>query len=404
MISNPVGWTGGVLGGGEIRAVEILKRWHLWGIHVETLETSPSPSLLMAASYNVHKVSPPLRRTGLVAIMVNMFIIFSKYLWMLKHIKSRFDVIVAATSNLTDVFPAWFISKLQKTPLVITFQISSYTPSFLVNYGVKRKEGGGVVDSLIMGILSLLVIKLARKASATFCLSKPILSMLRELGFPMESLYLTSMGLNHKEIDVTVTQGKRYDGVFLGRVQWAKGVHDLLSAWKILTQKIPNAILLIAGAGDFLEEAQQYVRMARMNGNVRFSGFVAGKKKYEYLKSGRVFIYPSRIKEGWGLAIAEAMTCGLPVVCTDNPVFLSLFSGCKSVFFVPAGDVEGLAEAILHLLSDKDSLRSYSEVSKAYAQEYNWETVARRELNILKNICKSLAQEKTKGHIEKCII
>lgn len=375
------------MGGGEIRAVEVLRRWHSWDIYIETLETSPSPSLMMNAGYKVHTASPLLRRTELTAIAVNVVVIFFKYLRMLKHIKSRFNVVVASTSNFTDVFPAWLLSKLHKIRLIIVFQISSYTPSFSTNYRIVREEGGGVVNSLIRSILSLIVIRLAKRASTIFCLSKPIMGMLRELGFPLERLYLTSMGLNHKEIEAAVANDQRYDGIFLGQVEWAKGVRDLLEAWKIVTEKRPNANLLIAGAGDFLEEAKQYVRKASMDGNVKFAGFIAGKEKYTYLKSGKVFIYPSRIKEGWGLAIAEAMACGLPVVCSDNPVFLSVFGGCKSVVFVPVGDVQGLASAISYLLSDEGSLRSYSEASKAYVQEYDWESVARRELNVLKNIC-----------------
>lgn len=391
-MSNPAGWTGGVLGGGEIRTVEVLKKWHSWGMQIETLETSPSPSLMMNAGYTVHRVSPLLHGTALIAIVINTIVIFFKYLWMLKYVKSRYNVIVASNSNFIDLFPAWLFSKLLKNAFALVFQVSNYRSSFSMNYKIRREERCGILGSLITTILSWQAIRLAKGASAIFCLSKPIMEILLELGFPQKSLHLTSMGLNHEEIEAVVANDQRYDGVFLGRVEWAKGVNDLLDAWKIITREKPNANLLIVGTGDFLEKAKQHVKKTRMDRNVKFVGFIAGKEKYSYLKSGKVFIYPSRIKEGWGLAIAEAMACGLPVVCSDNPVFLSVFGGCKSVILVPIGDVEGLASAILRLLNDEESLRSYGEASKAYAQEYNWESIARHELHILKNICKTHRQ------------
>lgn len=387
VISNPASWTGGVLGGGEIRAVEILKKWYSWGIYVETLETSPSPSLMMGAAYKIDKVSWLLKGTSLIGILVDTWVICLTYLWKLRFMRQRFDVVIASTSNFTDLIPAWFASKLLKVPFVVVFQIERCSDSFLILYKMGREEGGGAASSLLRAISSLMVMKLVRTASIVLCLSKPIMEQLRKLGFPAERLRLTSMGLNHDKIDHTTANNQRYDGIFLGRVEWNKGVSDLLEAWKIVSQKRPDANLLIAGVGDFLDEAREYVKKVGMNSNVKFAGFVSGKEKYALLKSGRIFLYPSRIKEGWGLAIAEALACELPVVCSENSVFLSVFGNCKGVFFVPVGDVERLAGVILSLLEDKAFLRSCREISKAYSQQYDWEIVAKRDLAVVENIC-----------------
>jgi glycosyltransferase involved in cell wall biosynthesis len=389
IISNPAGWTGGVVGGGEIRAVEIFKKWHLLGVHVQTLETSPSPSNIMKSRYRVHIASSLLRTVGLNVSIINTALIFLNYLFMLKRFKDDFDFVVASTSNFTDVFPAWVFSKFFRTRFAVVFQISSYTSSFSRNYRIRREEGSGIGSSLVETTLSFIVIRLAKEASAIFCLSKPIVKMLRKLDFPREYLHLTSMGLNHKDIESAVAKDQKYDGIFLGRVEWAKGIFDLLKAWKIIIEKRPNASLVIIGAGDFLEKAKQYAENAKMDRNVKFTGFVVDKEKYAYLKSGRVFIYPSKIKEGWGLAIAEAMACGLPVVCTDNPVFSSIFGDCKSVVFVSMGNVQELASAILHLLNSEGSLRSYGVESKIYVQKFCWEAVAERELATVKSLCRN---------------
>ena len=371
------------IGGGEIRAIEILKRWQSWGIGVETLETEPSPSKVLKADYDIYAVSLPCKGYNTLALFLNAVVLMVKNLWISFSLRNRVNAIVAFNSTFINVAPAWLLSRLLRKPFVVGFQISSYAPSFSESYKIKRQEGESILHSLWLSFFARLTIGLAKSASAVYCLSQPIADMLKILGFAEERLHINGMGLNLETIDKVPEEEKEYDAIFLGRVEKHKGIKELLDAWEMVLKKNPETRLVIVGAGDYLEEAKHRVNKANINSSIKFTGFISGEERFSYLKRSKVLLYPSRIKEGWGLSIAEALACGLPVVCSDNPVFRTIFGDCASAHFTPVGDEESLAQVLLSLLEDQTRLEKYGETSKAYARQFDWDSIARRELEVL---------------------
>jgi len=55
------------------------------------------------------------------------------------------------------------------------------------------------------------------------------------------------------------------------------------------------------------------------------------------------------------LAVAEALACGLPIVCYEIPALKEVFGGCKSVFFVSQFNSKVLAEKVLQILESFDA-------------------------------------------------
>ena len=386
VFSNPGSWGEyNIIAGGEIRTVEILKRWHEWGVQVESMETVPSPSQALGGGYNVHTISLPFKGYRALTLLVNTLILFYKYLRAIVSIIHKFDVVVTSTSNLLDVAPAWFMNKFWGKPFAVVVQVSCYSDSLRATYRLMRDEGEGVFHSIWMALTARIALRLARKSSVLFCLSRPIAEILLKLGFKPETVHVTGMGLDHAAINSAPQHTNDYDVVFLGRTEKHKGVQDLIDAWRIVSGKKPGVRLLVVGAGTFLDEAKRQVSTSDLSSNVLFVGFVGSPEKFSYLKSSRIFVYPSKINEGWGLAIAEALACGLPVICTDNPVFKRIFGQCSGVAFTPVNDPEALAAAILDFLKDDVLLKTRGEAAKAYAQQYNWDAIAKMELAIIKD-------------------
>jgi glycosyltransferase involved in cell wall biosynthesis len=117
--------------------------------------------------------------------------------------------------------------------------------------------------------------------------------------------------------------------------------------------------------------------------NVLIRGRCDDLELYTLLKSSRVFIFPS-LFEGWGIAAAEALACGVPVVAYDIPALREIFGKCESVFLVPVGDVDGLTWAVLKVLSLENG--KYSKIAVDYARRFEWHKVAMIDLEAIRRV------------------
>lgn len=168
----------------------------------------------------------------------------------------------------------------------------------------------------------------------------------------------------HNGIDIErfqgVSQDKRLRGNFglgdgpvvgiVARLSDVKGHSYLIEAMKPVLEKIPSAQLVIVGEGRMKEELISLAKKLKIEKNVVFMPTVSDTK--EVLSAIDVFVMPS-LNEGLGLALMEAMSCGLPVVGSNVGGIKSLIQhGINGLLTEPA-EVKGLSSAILDLLTDR---------------------------------------------------
>jgi glycosyltransferase involved in cell wall biosynthesis len=103
--------------------------------------------------------------------------------------------------------------------------------------------------------------------------------------------------------------------LYLSRVEVAKGVFELLDAYKILKARNPAFTLTIAGDGPDLEALKQYAKELDLP-DIGFTGFVVGTAKTACFRQAGVFCFLS-YTEGMPNAVLEAFAAGLPVVSSD---------------------------------------------------------------------------------------
>lgn len=107
--------------------------------------------------------------------------------------------------------------------------------------------------------------------------------------------------------------------LLLGRVTPQKGLDVLLPALRRLRERVPAARLTVAGPDErgHLAEVRAEARRLGVEGAVEFTGYVDAGRRAALFERADLLVAPSR-HENFGLAIAEAMAAGLPVVVSDG--------------------------------------------------------------------------------------
>ena len=98
---------------------------------------------------------------------------------------------------------------------------------------------------------------------------------------------------------------------------YRKGVMETIQAVSILKKKYPDILFILSGKkGDALNDIENYIKCSNLENNIRVVGAITEKEKIDYLQKCMCYVQPSRY-EGFGLAVAEAMSCGALVLTTS---------------------------------------------------------------------------------------
>jgi glycosyltransferase involved in cell wall biosynthesis len=180
--------------------------------------------------------------------------------------------------------------------------------------------------------------------------------------------------------------------LFLGRIYPVKGLPMLIEAWARV--RPAGWRLVIAGPDEagHRRVVEAAVGAAGLEGDVRFVGPVEGQAKTELLGAAELFVAPSH-QESFGMAIAEALAHGLPVLTTTAVPWSALEArGC-------GWRAEPRAAAIAAALRDATGrsapeLRSMGEIGRTYvAGAFGWESVAAQFLGLYERLLGGAAEQ-----------
>lgn len=165
--------------------------------------------------------------------------------------------------------------------------------------------------------------------------------------------------------------------LFLGRLQPAKGVPELLLAFAQVRQALPQARLVLGGEGN-LAEVQAQIQALGLKDAVDCAGWVDGRAKQALLQRSWVFALPSH-HEGVPIGMLEALSAGVPAVGTPVGGVAGLLKASGGGVLVPVGDAPALAQALLALLTDPMRARHLGNQGRQYVQaHHSVEAVGRR--------------------------
>jgi len=160
--------------------------------------------------------------------------------------------------------------------------------------------------------------------------------------------------------------------LFLSRLDPGKGLADLIDAWKLVRD--PNWKIVIAGSGNdqFSEFIRDRIVLEGLESEIKLIGHVEDAEKKRAFDQSSLFILPT-YSENFGIAIAEALNAGLPVITTTGSPWKDILTyGCG--WWINPG-VDNIAIALKEAISCHPSLlkamgfRGQKLISDKYSPE-----------------------------------
>ena len=171
--------------------------------------------------------------------------------------------------------------------------------------------------------------------------------------------------------------------LFLSRLHYKKRPDLLIQALSQITVQSYDFHLILAGSGepDYVNHLKKLVASVGLAKHTSFAGFVTGEDKSLLLQGSDIFVLPS-FSENFGVAVAEAMAAGLPVIVTPG-VQISPEIAAANAGLVVEGDVETLADAIATLLNSPHLRHELGENGKRLvSHRYSWKVIAQNLISV----------------------
>jgi glycosyltransferase involved in cell wall biosynthesis len=206
----------------------------------------------------------------------------------------------------------------------------------------------------------------------------------RHIGFPCDRIKRGNMvadtgGLERRAAAVTETErahifskyqlrGKVF--LYVGRLIRLKGLQELLIGWERFTRRYGSreVTLLLVGEGPEQAGLKRYCQDHGLD-NVRFAGPVDYDFIAAYYRCADVFVIPT-LEDNWSLVVPEAMTCGLPILCSQyNGCWPELVTNANGWTFDPLAAAD-VCRVLTRAMSMKNRWPGMGEYSKAIVSAY----------------------------------
>lgn len=171
--------------------------------------------------------------------------------------------------------------------------------------------------------------------------------------------------------------------VCVGNFRSEKGQTILLSAFKTVLGRRPDARLVLVGEGVLYSQLVAQARDDGLTDNVEFAGSV--ENVWPHLHNADVFASAS-LSEPFGIVIIEAMAAGLPVVAPATGGIPELITPDVNGLLFPPGDADRLAAHLIDLLESPESRARMGEAARVFAQQFRMETTVARYFELYDSV------------------
>jgi glycogen(starch) synthase len=170
--------------------------------------------------------------------------------------------------------------------------------------------------------------------------------------------------------------------LYVGRITLQKGVDYFLHAAKMVHDRDPKTLFVVAGSGDMQNQIIRQTAELGLSNCVLFAGFVRGTELSRLYRSADLFVMPS-VSEPFGLTALESMLHGTPVIVSKQSGVAEVVSSAMTVDF---WDTQEMANKILGVVG-YDSLQKTMAINGLRdAHRNGWSNAARKVIQIYNSL------------------
>lgn len=357
------------VGGLGIHAHELSKLQSKMGLGVTVFTSNPNnlSSYELKDGYQIKRFRPTFKIGGNP--------ISARLLYELYRERNNYDIIHAHSHLFLHTNASALIKKFSSTPLVIT------------NHGLISQSFPLWFNNLYISTIGKLTLKSADKI---ICYTDNEKESLEHLGITPNKIAVIHNGIN---THLFCPDDKKYISnniLWIGRFVPGKDVECLLDAFKIIISYNPMIKLIMIGEGPLKDKILNKIKLLNLSNNVTIIDFLPNSELPSFYNNSDIFVLPS-LYEGVPRTILEAMSCEVPVVCTNLPQLKNIVDGCG--YLVPSHNPKAIADRVLTILSDDNLRLKFGNNGRCkILKYYSWEETVKQINNLYKELLENKIQ------------
>ncbi len=197
-----------------------------------------------------------------------------------------------------------------------------------------------------------------------------------------ERIYLVPYGVDTSKFNIAKDKAidNQINLIYVGGITYRKGLHHLLS----VVSKLEGEGIKLTCVGEINYSSPIYKKYSETS-NIRFVGFLPQDKLSDEYKNADAFVLTS-LGEGMALVGLEAMSSGLPIICSKNTGLTDVVVDGYNGWTFDAGDDGQLSSIILKIKENKSMLSTVGNNARKSAKAYTWDQYGENVVNALEQI------------------
>jgi len=208
-------------------------------------------------------------------------------------------------------------------------------------------------------------------ASWLIAVSGDMVDTLKQLGAPAGKIVKASCGVDTEAFPALDISGSARNFLSVGRFVEKKSPSSVVKAFKLVTDKFPDARLWMVGQGPLFIETRELVNRLGLEKSITLTGALKTEQIKELMRQSRCFVQHSVTarngdKEGTPVTILEAGSSGLAIVSTRHAGIKEAVVNGETGYLVEEYDIEGMAACLLKIADDVELASALGAKEAAY--------------------------------------